>query len=65
MNLINSERYILVMYDPLGQRFCDNCPGIFEYSKNDPKTSEDFRRKLPKIVEDDRKVSEKLLNPLR
>ena len=58
--MINSERYILVMYG-----FCDNCPGIFEYSKNDPKTSEDFRRKLPKIVEDDRKVSEKLLNPLR
>ena len=63
--MISSARYILVMYGPRGQTFPDYCPGIFEDSKNDPKTSDDFRRRLPKIVEDDRKVSENLSNPLK
>ena len=45
------------MYGPRGQSFSDY--------KNDPTTFDDFRRRLPKIVEDDRKVSEKLLNPLK
>ena len=48
--VVNSETYTLVMYGPRGKSFSDNWPGIFENSKNDPKTSKDFRNRLPKIA---------------
>lgn len=38
------EVHILAMFVSRGQSFSDDCPGIFEDFKDDPKTSEDFRR---------------------